>query len=101
MQAARLRRIRCASLAASRGMTSPLIFDLPASPFDGNSFVPVLPLPGLVESGRDVEQQSGASAPQQSIFALHLVNGEHYSGAERVQDLLAKQLPRLGCEVGF
>jgi glycosyltransferase involved in cell wall biosynthesis len=30
-----------------------------------------------------------------------LVNGEHYSGAERVQDLLARQLPRFGCEVGF
>ena len=32
---------------------------------------------------------------------LHLVNGEHYSGAERVQDLLARQLPQFGCEVGF
>jgi glycosyltransferase involved in cell wall biosynthesis len=32
---------------------------------------------------------------------LHLINGEHYSGAERVQDLLARQLPRFGCEVGF
>jgi glycosyltransferase involved in cell wall biosynthesis len=40
-------------------------------------------------------------APPSAIRALHLVNGEHYSGAERVQDLLAKQLPQLGCEVGF
>ncbi len=40
-------------------------------------------------------------APPQTIRALHVVNGEHYSGAERVQDLLATQLPRLGCEVGF
>jgi glycosyltransferase involved in cell wall biosynthesis len=37
----------------------------------------------------------------ETIHALHLVNGEHYSGAERVQDLLARQLPRFGCEVGF
>ncbi len=36
-----------------------------------------------------------------TISVLHLVNGEHYSGAERVQDLLARQLPRFGCEVGF
>jgi glycosyltransferase involved in cell wall biosynthesis len=36
-----------------------------------------------------------------TIQVLHLVNGEHYSGAERVQDLLARQLPRFGCEVGF
>jgi len=30
-----------------------------------------------------------------------VINGEHYSGAERVQDLLALQLPQLGFEVGF
>jgi len=32
---------------------------------------------------------------------LHLINGEHYSGAERVQDLLALTLPDFGYEVGF
>jgi len=32
---------------------------------------------------------------------LHLVNGEYYAGAERVQDLLALQLPDLGFEVEF
>ncbi len=32
---------------------------------------------------------------------LHLINGEHYSGAERVQDLLAARLPEFGFEVGF
>ena len=32
---------------------------------------------------------------------LHLINGEHYSGAERVQDLLAIALPQWGYEVGF
>ncbi len=32
---------------------------------------------------------------------LHVVNGEHYSGAERVQDLLAGALPDFGFEVGF
>ncbi len=32
---------------------------------------------------------------------LHLINGEHYAGAERVQDLLAACLPRFGYEVGF
>src|SRR5262245_25079120 len=41
------------------------------------------------------------TTPPRTIRVLHLVNGEHYSGAERVQDLLARQLPRLGCEVGF
>ena len=32
---------------------------------------------------------------------LHVINGEHYSGAERVQDLLARQLPQFGYEIGF
>lgn len=32
---------------------------------------------------------------------LHLINGEFYAGAERVQDLLAMSLPDHGFEVGF
>ncbi len=33
------------------------------------------------------------------MHVLHLINGEHYAGAERVQDLLAQWLPRFGVEV--
>ncbi len=36
-----------------------------------------------------------------AVRVLHLINGEHYSGAERVQDLLALRLPAEGFEVGF
>ncbi len=36
-----------------------------------------------------------------SVRVLHVINGEHYSGAERVQDLLAQGLPEFGFEVGF
>jgi glycosyltransferase involved in cell wall biosynthesis len=36
-----------------------------------------------------------------AVRVLHLINGEHYSGAERVQDLLAMRLPDTGYEVGF
>ncbi|WP_394537235.1 glycosyltransferase family 4 protein [Lysobacter enzymogenes] len=39
--------------------------------------------------------------PPQPRRALHLINGEHYAGAERVQDLLAQQLPRFGWDVDF
>jgi glycosyltransferase involved in cell wall biosynthesis len=35
------------------------------------------------------------------IRVLHVINGEHYAGAERVQDLLAKNLPACGFSVGF
>lgn len=37
----------------------------------------------------------------QPVRVLHLINGEHYSGAERVQDLLALRLPESGFEVSF
>ncbi|MDP2105119.1 MAG: glycosyltransferase [Desulfobulbaceae bacterium] len=35
------------------------------------------------------------------IKVLHLINGEYYAGAERVQDLLAINLPAHGYEVSF
>lgn len=40
-------------------------------------------------------------APDDTVAVLHVVNGEHYSGAERVQDLLALSLPDFGYRVGF
>ncbi len=36
-----------------------------------------------------------------NVKVLHLINGEHFSGAERVQDLLAMALPEFGYDVGF
>jgi glycosyltransferase involved in cell wall biosynthesis len=39
--------------------------------------------------------------PVETIRVLHLINGEHYAGAERVQDLLAGRLPEFGFSVGF
>lgn len=43
-----------------------------------------------------------AAPPQVALTrVLHVVNGEHYSGAERVQDLLAGYLPACGYDVGF
>lgn len=47
----------------------------------------------------DAPTQPAVSAP--AIRVLHLVNGEHYAGAERVQDLLALHLPQFGVQVGF
>jgi glycosyltransferase involved in cell wall biosynthesis len=42
-----------------------------------------------------------APGPPATIRVLHVVNGEHYSGAERVQDLLGLTLPQFGYAVGF
>jgi glycosyltransferase involved in cell wall biosynthesis len=50
----------------------------------------------LVQSPSQSKQQ-----PARLTSVLHLVNGQHYSGAERVQDLLAGALPRYGYSVGF
>jgi glycosyltransferase involved in cell wall biosynthesis len=43
-----------------------------------------------------------SSAPKVATRrVLHVINGEHYSGAERVQDLLAQELPACGFDVSF
>jgi hypothetical protein len=39
----------------------------------------------------------GGSDRQIAGRVLHVVNGEHYAGAERVQDLLGGALPWFGC----
>jgi glycosyltransferase involved in cell wall biosynthesis len=44
---------------------------------------------------------SGALSAPGPTRVLHLVNGEFYAGAERVQDLLALRLPEHGYEVSF
>lgn len=58
----------------------------------------------LLESPSSVSSTASAAeltAPVQAIRVLHVINGEHYAGAERVQDLLALRLPDFGFEVGF
>jgi len=52
-----------------------------------------------------VDPQPAASAHEEgvapAIRVLHVINGEHYAGAERVQDLLAQRLGGMGIEVGL
>lgn len=62
----------------------------------------------LPESDATLEKStiSGDSMPANGVNAppvrvLHVINGEHYSGAERVQDLLAGTLPQFGYWVEF
>jgi glycosyltransferase involved in cell wall biosynthesis len=54
--------------------------------------------PALVSRSIDTPK---ASRSTQQVRVLHVVNGEHYSGAERVQDLLAGYLPQCGYEASF
>ncbi len=39
---------------------------------------------------------SAANTSESHLGVIHVINGEHYSGAERVQDLLAQRLPEFG-----
>jgi glycosyltransferase involved in cell wall biosynthesis len=57
-------------------------------------------IPMTQESPSLIYEQSGSPSTQ-TVRVLHVINGEHYAGAERVQDLLAQDLPRCGFEVGF
>lgn len=36
-----------------------------------------------------------------NIRVLHIINGQHYSGGERIQDILGHSLPEFGFDVGF
>ncbi len=40
-------------------------------------------------------------SPVANPRVLHVINGQHFSGAERVQDLLALSLPKFGFDVDF
>src|SRR5688572_29723278 len=52
-----------------------------------------------IDLGIDVvDPPPGGALP---IRVLHVINGEHYAGAERVQDLLSAALPEFGFEVVF
>ena len=63
-----------------------------------NLLHPTLPPPAPVALPPPVARPA---APVETIPVLHVINGEYYAGAERVQDLLAKHLPALGFSVGF
>jgi glycosyltransferase involved in cell wall biosynthesis len=49
----------------------------------------------------DNQRRADGYVAHRTLRALHVINGEHYAGAERVQDLLAIRLPELGVQTGF
>jgi glycosyltransferase involved in cell wall biosynthesis len=51
----------------------------------------------IISPDRHTKQATPGTHPR----VLHVINGEHYSGAERVQDLLAARLPETGYDVAF
>ncbi len=67
-----------------------------AEKFPSTPDQPVVALPP-----QSMDDTSSVVPRQANVRVLHVINGEHYSGAERVQDLLAARLPELGFDVGF
>ncbi|MEN1678355.1 MAG: glycosyltransferase family 4 protein [Planctomycetota bacterium] len=66
--------------------------------------MPSTPQPAASQPPSDIPQSSPPASPigpGRQPRVLHVINGEHYAGAERVQDLLALRLPDLGFYVGF
>ena len=57
---------------------------------------PTFPVGAATEGGDRLP-----TSPPPHVSVLHLINGEHFSGAERVQDLLALNLPPSGYRVAF
>ena len=82
----------CSQLLKADRVMSALAFRQSAARIDAGGDAPPSVVPGAQE--RPLRTTGVARV-------LHLINGEHYAGAERVQDLLAQCLPQCGFEVGF
>ncbi|MBL9083317.1 MAG: glycosyltransferase [Planctomycetales bacterium] len=55
----------------------------------------------LIDREESQAAESSVAASSAPRRVLHLINGEHFAGAERVQDLLAGALPEFGFEAVF
>jgi glycosyltransferase involved in cell wall biosynthesis len=59
-------------------------------------------VPGLSSVSSVVAPMSLAPEPRPRLGSvLHLINGQHFAGAERVQQLLGRRLPELGIDATF
>lgn len=71
----------------------------------GHSYQPTIQLNNAAKNFNSAELS--ASIPTSETIVpirgrvLHLINGEHYSGAEKVQDLLGLNLPKVGYDLEF
>lgn len=55
----------------------------------------------FLEPANNIATAAHSAPSRATIRVLHIINGEDYAGAERVQDTLGLRLPELGYEVGF
>ena len=57
--------------------------------------------PPVIVAATSNQAANNPAVAKDTVKVLHLINGEHFSGAERVQDLLGMAMPQFGYEVGF
>lgn len=82
---------------ASQVVVPPLVSPLPASPPD----LETLPSETAGRGTAQTRSTEPLPAPPITLSVLHLVNGEHFAGAERVQSHLGRCLPALGVRADF
>ncbi|HTQ40634.1 MAG TPA: glycosyltransferase [Pirellulales bacterium] len=79
---------------------SPTLLELPKTPLTKVPFAEHLP-DGNVPCLHGAPANAPPPPATDILRVLHVVNGEHYAGAERVQDLLALRLPQFGVDVAI
>ena len=55
----------------------------------------------LEHPGTKTSEFAAAQSPPSLIKVLHVVNGEHYAGTAKVQEILAERMPEIGYQLGF
>jgi len=82
---------------ASQVVVPPLVSPLPGSTPDLDS----VPTEGAGKGTAQTRSTEPLPPPPITLSVLHLVNGEHFAGAERVQSHLGRCLPALGVRADF
>ncbi len=62
---------------------------------------PTVPVSPWGDTRQDKQHLSDDPAPPKHLRVLHVVNGEHFAGAERVQSHLGRCLPQFGITADF
>lgn len=73
----------------------------PTTPTDPSTAEPIVINPLCSDVGFDRETRLATPAGESTLRVLHVVNGEHFSGAERVQSHLGRCLPRFQVQADF
>lgn len=74
------------------------------SPISTSDTIDPAVVTGLIATRPVVSESAQRPVPPRGsgpLRVLHLINGEHFAGAERVQQLLGERLPELGVEPDF